>query len=165
MNLYPLFARIRVYDKVFFMNKIINIFLIIIIPFFIYPQESNLVPKSDNKKNLQVDLELFSEIESGIKEANVNQISKYFGQQTYFSLSNGINGYYSSNQAFYVLEDFFNLYRVTSFKIDHTKNDKNTAYATGVYNYDNKGKRSTAQVYISLKKIGNNWNITQLTIN
>ena len=165
MNLYPLFARIRVYDKVFIMNKIIYIFLIIIIPFFVYPQESNLVPKSDHKKNLQADLQIFSEIESGIKEGNVTRISKYFGQQTYFSLSNGINGYYSSNQAFYVLEDFFNLYRVTSFKIDHTKNDKNTSYATGVYNYDNKGKRSTSQVYISLKKIGNYWNITQLTIN
>ncbi len=52
-------------------------------------------------------------------------ISKYFGQQTYFSFSNGINGYYSNNQAFYVLEDFFKLYKVTSFKFDYIKTDKN----------------------------------------
>ena len=64
-----------------------------------------------------------------------------------------------------MLEDFFNLYKVTSFKFDYIKTDKNNSHATGKYNYDNKGQRSTAQVYISLKKIGSNWIITQFTIN
>jgi len=121
--------------------------------------------KSDSTKNPKVLELIFSEIESGIKEANVNLISKYFGQQTYFSFSNGINGYYSNNQAFYVLEDFFKLYKVTSFRFEHIKKNKNLSYATGKYNFDNRGQRSTAQVYISLKKIGHNWNITQFTIN
>lgn len=147
------------------MNKY---FYIIIYLFFFsvsYPQTSDTTKRTETKKQTQPEELIFKEIESGIKEAKVLKISKYFGQQTYFSFSTGINGYYSSNQAFYVLEDFFNLYKVTSFKFDYVKVDKTNSHATGTYNYDNKGQRSTAQVYISLKKIGNNWIITQFTIN
>lgn len=147
------------------MKKITYIFVIILFSTITFSQQFNDKASLRSDKNTQVDLQTFNDIELSIKEGNVAGISKYFGQQTYFSLSNGINGYYSSNQAFYVLEDFFKLYKVTSFKFDHIKNDKNSSYATGRYSYDNRGKRSVAQVYISLKKIGNNWNITQLTIN
>jgi len=147
------------------MNKNFYILIILLPLSVLFSQSSNLTEKTDTKKVVQQEELIFKEIESGIKNGNVERISKYFGQQTYFSFSNGVNGYYSSNQAFYVVGDFFKLYKVTSFKLDHIKSDKNNSYATGKYNYDNKGQRSTAQVYISLKKIGNNWIITQFTIN
>lgn len=143
-------------------------FYIIISLFFcliIFPQQNDLLPKKDKSLKNQNEAEIFHDLEDNIREGNIVGISKYFGQQTYFSLSNGISGYYSANQAYYVLEDFFKLYKVTSFKFDHIKTDKNSSYATGKYGYDNKGKRSVAQVYISVKKVGNNWNITQFTIN
>ena len=150
---------------IFYMNKNYYILIILLPLSVLFSQSSNLTGKTDTKKDAQQEELIFKEIESGIKDGNVERISKYFGQQTYFSFSNGVNGYYSSNQAFYVVEDFFKLYRVTSFKLDNIKSDKNHSYATGKYNYDNKGQRSTAQVYISLKKIGTNWIITQFTIN
>ena len=147
------------------MNKYFHILIIFLPLSVLFSQTSNFTRKTETKTSSQQEELIFKEIESGIKDANVAAISKYFGQQTYFSFSNGINGYYSSNQAYYVLEDFLKLYRVTSFKLDHIKSDNNHSYATGKYNYDNKGQRNTAQVYISLKKIGNNWIITQFTIN
>lgn len=147
------------------MNKYFYILLVLLSLSISFSQTSNLTRKNETKRDNQQEELIFKDIEAGIKDANVERISKYFGQQTYFSFSNGINGYYSSNQAFYVVEDFFNLYKVTSFKFDYVKVDKNNSHATGKYNYDNKGQRSTAQVYISIKKIGNNWIITQFTIN
>lgn len=147
------------------MNKV---FYIIILAFsfgFTYSQSSKFTNKTKLSVESNQQESIFKEIEAGIKEGDVERISRYFGSQTYFSFSNGINGYYSSNQAFYVLEDFFNIYKVTSFKFDYVKSDKFNSHATGKYNYDNKGQRSTAQVYISLKKIGTNWIITQFTIN
>jgi hypothetical protein len=147
------------------MKKITHIILILLFSSITFSQQND--PKSENKlkSQNQLETEVYGEIESGIREGTVSGVAKYFGSQTYFSFSNGINGYYSSNQAFYVLEDFFKLYKVTSFKFDHIKSDKTSSYATGKYGYDHRGKRGNAQVYISLKKIGNNWNITQLTIN
>ena len=148
-----------------YMKKLLYIIIFLLTVSNTFAQTSNLTRYKETKKVDQQEDLIFKEIESAIKNADVNKISKYFGQQTYFSFSNGINGYYSSNQAFYVVEDFFNLYKVTSFKFDYVKVDKTNSHATGTYNYDNKGQRSTAQVYISLKKIGNNWIITQFTIN
>lgn len=147
------------------MKVTIYIFISLFFYSIIFPQQNHLLNPKDKTVKYQIEAELFNELENNIKDGNIVGISKYFGQQTYFSLSNGISGYYSANQAYYVLEDFFKLYKVTSFKFDHIKTDKNSSYATGKYAYDNKGKRSIAQVYISVKKIGNNWNITQLTIN
>lgn len=147
------------------MNKIFYIIYFTFSLSLTFSQSSKFTNKTGEHIESNQQESIFNEIESGIKEGNVESISKYFGQRTYFSFSNGINGYYSSNQAFYVLEDFFRIYKVTSFKFEHVKNDKFNSYATGKYNYDNKGQRSTAQVYISIKKVGPNWIITQFTIN
>ena len=147
------------------MKIITYIIFIILITSVSYSQQTDPKTKQEVKNRSQIDSQIYEEIESSIREGNVSGIAKYFGSQTYFSFSNGINGYYSANQAYYVLEDFFKLYKVTSFRFDHIKNDKTSSYATGKYGYDHRGKRSSAQVYISLKKLGNNWNITQLTIN
>lgn len=147
------------------MNKIFYIIFFAFSLSFTFSQSSKFTNKTRENVESNQQESIFKEIESGIKEGNVESISKYFGQRTYFSFSNGINGYYSSNQAFYVLEDFFRIYKVTSFKFEHIKKDKLNSYATGKYNYDNKGQRSTAQVYISIKKVGPNWIITQFTIN
>ena len=147
------------------MKIITYIIFIILITSVSYSQQTDPKTKQEVKNRSQIDSQIYEEIESSIREGNVSSIAKYFGSQTYFSFSNGINGYYSANQAYYVLEDFFKLYKVTSFRFDHIKNDKTSSYATGKYGYDHRGKRSSAQVYISLKKLGNNWNITQLTIN
>ena len=83
----------------------------------------------------------------------------------YLSLSNGISGYYSSNQAYYVLQDFFKIYHVTDFRFNNIKDDEDNVYATGLYNFIFKEKRESAQVYVSIKLTGKEWKITQLTIN
>ncbi len=150
------------------MKTCFNILILLLFAVFIssiYPQQKNLIQKSDTNKQAVLDPVIFDEIEDAIKSGDVAKISRYLGPQTYFSLTNGINGYYSLNQAYYVLEDFFKLYRVTKFKLDNVRLGSSNPYATGTYHYDNRGRRSSAQVYISLTKTGNNWNISQLTIN
>lgn len=149
------------------MKKYLKISALLLVIFIssIYPQQKNLIQKTDVKKQVVVDSVMFDEIENAISAGDVSKISKYLGPQTYFSLTNGINGYYSTNQAYYVLEDFFKLYRVTKFKMNTIKTEISNPYATGTYFYDYRGRRGSAQVYISLTRSGNNWNISQLTIN
>jgi Domain of unknown function (DUF4783) len=121
--------------------------------------------KSESKEQDNVTLSVFNNIELGISSENVSEISGYLNTPTYLSLSNGISGYYSSNQAFYVLEDFFNIYKVTSFHFQNIQLHDNLPYATGVYKYYFRGKRDSANVYVSLKQVGDTWKITQITIN
>lgn len=130
----------------------------------ILPQQKNLIHKTDINKQA-ADSVVFDEIETAINSGDVSVLSRYLSSQTYFSLTNGINGYYSSNQAYYVLEDFFKVYRITKFKLNNVRTGISNPYATGTYYFDYRGRRSSAQVYISLTRSGSNWNISQLTIN
>ena len=127
-----------------------------------YPQNFNPTVKNNKQSESR---RIFSEIREGIANRDVESIARYFSSQTYLSLSNGISGYYSSNQAYYVLEDFFKIYRVTAFRFDNIHSDSNNPYATGEYQFEYRGKRDISQVYIALKKTGKNWKISQITIN
>lgn len=119
------------------------------------------IPSTKGPSNLIV----INEIEDAIKNTDVNKLSKYINSKTYLSLMSYINGYYSTNQAFYLLEDFFRIHKVYLFKFTHFNLDLNNSYATGVLHLENKGRRSKAQVYVSLKRIGENWIISHLSIN
>lgn len=144
---------------------ILSVLLISIFISVSFSQNNKSIKNLQNESESQLDSTIFKDIEQAIKKNEVERLTRYFGSQTYFSLTGGINGYYSSNQSFYVLEDFFKMYRVINFKFDNIKNEPSNPYATGIYFYEYRGKRNSAQVYLSLKKIGKNWNISQLTIN
>ena len=118
---------------------------------------------SDTKVKTQTII--FNNLESGILTNDVEKISKYFSPQPYISLINGVNGYYSSNQAYYILEDFFTTYKVVSFKISETKNEESVSYGKGDYYFEKKGKREVAHLYVTLSKSGSKWHITQISIN
>ena len=118
---------------------------------------------SDSKVNTQIII--FNDIESGILTNDVKKISKYLSPQPYISLINGVNGYYSSNQAYYILEDFFTIYKVVSFKLSEMKNDESVSYGKGDYYFEKKGKREVAHLYVTISKSGSKWHITQISIN
>jgi len=130
-----------------------------------YSQDYNINKKLNSQSKFHFENVIFQEIENGIIEGDVSKIARYFSPKPYLSFSNGVTGYYSSNQAYYILEDFFNIYKVISFKFDHKKNDSSVSYATGIYYYESGGKRDSAQVYVTLSKLGDNWFITQISIN
>lgn len=106
---------------------------------------------------------VFDNIQSGISAANVSRYSSYISEKSYFSLFNGVNGYFSVNQSLNLLKDFFNIYKPVSFKFDPLQGGKNP-FATGTLVYENKGKRETALVFISLTADGNGWYISQFSI-
>jgi hypothetical protein len=148
------------------MKKLTYILLFIISCAVIHiAQENKFLNKPDRTSQAVPAKIIFGELEEAISNGNVTAIARFFSSQTYFSLTNGSSGYYSSNQAFYILENFFNVYQVRSFRFNNIQANDNNPYATGVYTYDMRGKRDNAQVYVSLKLTGNSWKITQITIN
>lgn len=145
--------------------KILLLFFISFLSNELFGQEAKFFNRLDSSQRHAYTKNVFLEIESGISTGKVSTFSGLLKGQTYLSLSNGVNGYYSSNQTYYILEDFFNLYRVISFKMQNVKADDNVPYATGVYYYDFRGKKGSARVFISLSRSSNGWKISQLTIN
>ena len=148
-----------------------TLFLYIVIIFFVsgssylFSQHNNLQQNINNGNKIKIQKVIFNDIESGIVSNDVKKFSQYFSSQPYISLVNGVNGYYSSNQAYYILEDFFNSFKVVSFKMEETKSEGPVSYGKGDYYFEKKGRREVAHLYITLNKSGNKWYITQISIN
>jgi len=130
-----------------------------------FSQDNNLHHNLNSNTKIKAQTIIFYDIEAGINTNDVKKISKYFSPQPYISLINGVNGYYSSNQAYYILEDFIDTYKVVSFKIGETKLDQSISSAKGEYYFERKGKREVAHLYLTLSKSGSKWQITQISIN
>ena len=148
-----------------------TLFLCIVIIFFVsgqsclFAQHNNLQQNLNNGNKIKIQTVIFNDIESGIISNDVKKFSQHFSSQPYISLVNGVNGYYSSNQAYYIIEDFFNTFKIVSFKMEETKTEVSVSYGKGNYYYEKKGKRQIAHLYITLSKSGNKWYITQISIN
>ncbi len=139
--------------------------LLLIYSYVIFAQNEKLI--QNFKPGIKSDSNhiVMSEIEESIKNSDVIKLTKFINSKTYFSLMGNISGYYTTNQAFYLLEDFFKIYKVQSFKFSQVNSFEDNPYATGTLYYENRGRRNKAQVYISLKRVGENWIISQMSIN
>jgi hypothetical protein len=143
----------------------------IIIVLIVFAGYSNFFPQVKNHKNnfekIEIDSpkNIFQKVEEGFNNGDVEKFAKYFYSQTYASLSNGVTGYYSPNQFFYIIQNYFNIYKPIGFRFIVLNDSTENPYASGFYKYEAKGIRGNAQVFISLKIIGNDWKISQITIN
>ncbi len=117
-----------------------------------------------NKQNERAG-EIINQIKTAISKNDIESLSAHLSAQTYLNLPNGISGYYSSNQAYFVLEDFLKTYRMISFGFNEINTSGNNPFATGNYDYEFKGKRGSAHIYLQLRNSGKSWTITQITIN
>jgi hypothetical protein len=116
-----------------------------------------------DQRNTQIIEKLFTQISEGISRGEINLFAEYFSNQTYLSLSSGQNGYYSANQAFYIIQEYFKLHQPVQFRFT-AKNLQKLPYATGVFQYETGGRKRTAQVFISLMMQAKTWQISQFTI-
>lgn len=108
--------------------------------------------------------ELFTRVQEGLSTGAVDRFSEHMAPQVYINLTGGENGYFSGNQAHYVLAEYLRKRRLVNLKFSTIGETDSTPYATGSATLFVKGTRGIAQVYVSLTRSGEGWNITQLTI-
>ncbi len=108
---------------------------------------------------------IFTKFENGMNTGAVKEFSLFFDAETYISLENGVSSYFSQNQSYYVLKEFLSNYKPIRFKFIRISDSEDQPFAVGQFTYSLNGMRSTSQVFVSLKKNGTAWKISQITIN
>ena len=141
------------------MKIILKIFLLLI---FVLELNVNISAQVKSEDEPQL---IFNKIESGIKEFDVTKFSDYFQSETFVSFINEVSGSFSSNQLFFIVQDFINTYKPISFRITKISSGPQYSFATGFYDYSYEGIRGVAKFYISLKIESGNWRISQISIN
>lgn len=109
--------------------------------------------------------EIFTQFEDGIKTGAIKEFSGDLMSETYISLENGVSSYFSANQSFYILKDYFQNFKPITFKFINTNVSNKNPFAIGQYVYSKNGIRGESQVFIALKLEGENWKISQIIIN
>ena len=107
----------------------------------------------------------FVNIGNGFNYTNVYEITPYFGTEVYLSILTDEKGYYSPDQAKFILDNFFNNNTVNSFKWRNSNRSENYAFATGKYKYNKNGFIDTHDISVSLKYVNDVWIIDQILIN
>jgi hypothetical protein len=125
---------------------------------------SNDAKAQDNLSGLKDFRIVFEEIQHGFESGNVAAFSTHFASQVQVALKGAESGYHSSNQAYYMLENFFKNRKVLSFEFIEVGEAETTPFATGSLVFSSKGTRESAQVYVALMKSAEAWLISEITI-
>ena len=107
----------------------------------------------------------FKDISSGFNTLNVNKINAYFGSEVYLNVISNDKGYYSPNQAEFILTDFMDYFKVVSFKYKHSYFKNTFAFALGKYIYDRGSGKRELNASVSLKYKDEKWIIDQISLN
>ncbi len=107
---------------------------------------------------------LFGLIEKGIVNASLSSASVSFAQQVFVNMSGGESGYFSANQTVSILQRYLSSRRSLSFEFSRFNDSGPTPYATGRLTCISRGRRESAQIYVSLRHQDSRWVITQFNI-
>ena len=131
----------------------------------LHPQQlqQSLVPKRSTVQRPAYQ-SVIDDVERGIGSGSVADFSAHFPSQVSISLRDEGDGTYSSNQAYYLLDQFFRLRRFTGCKLTTVGESGGVPFATGSASFTLKGGRETAQVYLSLARSGDRWVVSQINI-
>ncbi len=136
------------------MKHIINISLILLTLFVL-----ELKSQEDEKEYYR---EIFKAIEAGIDAGNVDTFAGYFAQQVYVSIRGGESGYFSSNQAYYIIKNFLTARKPLGFSFSTYGVADGIPFATGRALFRIKGNRENVQVYAALSKLNGKWVIDKI---
>lgn len=137
---------------------------------FIAPNKTLMsVPPQENEKGAHSHSQAEAsgtliKLEDAINTANIGTISSFLSSKVYVSLFTGENGYFSSNQTYFILKKFFEEYRVLSFAYNSMSATSTNPYGVGQYQFLQRGIRNSAQLYISLQQNENGWRLNHITV-
>jgi len=107
---------------------------------------------------------IFGEIQAGLRSGDVTAFSRFLAKQVYLNLYDIESGFFSDNQALYILKDYFKSRRILSFRFSTISEVEGTPFATGGGTYLHRGNPEILQVYVAMKKSGDRWVITQFSV-
>lgn len=107
---------------------------------------------------------IFAAVEKGIDEGDVDAFSSYFGNRVYMNLPSGESGYFSANQAYYILKNYIGNRKPLGFSFTTLGEADQIPYATGRAAFRFKGNKEFTQVYVALVKANGKWIIDKINL-
>ncbi len=107
---------------------------------------------------------LFDRVQRSMTSGSVDGMSADLAPFVDVNIVGEEPGRYSANQAASILGRFYLARKPIAFSFTSIVDTLSLPYATGPISSIRRGNRETAQVYVSLRRIGSRWRIAQLNI-
>jgi hypothetical protein len=128
-------------------------------------RESTIIREFQSRASGQTEArKLFDIIEHGIVSSTFAPVATHFAQQVFVNMSGGESGYFSANQTVSILQQYLSSRTSLSFEFSKFSDTGSTPYATGRLTFNSRGRRESAQVYVSLRFQDSRWVINQFNI-
>lgn len=108
--------------------------------------------------------DVFRSVQQSIAKGDFDELTRHFGRHIYLNIRSIESGYYSANQAQFVVQNFFTVHKPISFSFTTYGESGGSPYATGRGSINVKGNREYIQVYVSLVKQKDRWVISQFNV-
>ena len=96
--------------------------------------------------------------------AAARQAAPVFAPEVQVNLRGGENGYFSSHQAYYLLDTYLRSRRLANLSFTTIGESDVNPYATGGANLLYRGNKDYVQVYVALSLTGGRWVISRINI-
>ncbi len=126
--------------------------------------------RTDSSHRLRFDSQVidvqehFMTLEKDLASGSMNSLVRMMGQQVYIEIAGGERGYFSSNQAVSLLQNYFMQRKPVAFAFSSVNQRAPSPYATGRYTFAHRGARETVQIYVALARQDHRWVITHVNI-
>ncbi len=104
-------------------------------------------------------------IEDAIQQRDVQLLARSFSSKVYITLFTGENGWYSAEQSYFILRNFFSTHTPLSLSLTPSGAASGTPYGVGTLLYMSRGRRSSAQIFVSLVRTDSgDFRLNQITV-
>jgi len=107
---------------------------------------------------------LFRKIEEGIAGGDIGRFSQDFARQAFVAVRGKESGYFSANQSFLIVRNFFASRKLSSFRLSKRESGGSMPFATGGGTFLSRGTMESFQVYVALTRLESRWVIAQFNV-
>jgi hypothetical protein len=107
---------------------------------------------------------IFHDVENALSSNDVDLLTQHIFKQVKLTLRDAENGYFSENQAIYIIKNYFTTHKVINFKFTLSRISAEPPFATGGGYWNMKGKQEKFQVYITVTERDKRWVLAQFII-
>ncbi len=107
---------------------------------------------------------VFEAVRQGLEKGTIESFAGLLAPQVQINLRGGESGYYSSHQAFYLLESYLRTRQLVNLRFSTVGESDTSPFATGGAEISIKGSREYVQVYVALSRAGDHWVISRLNV-
>ncbi len=129
--------------------------------FLLITVNHSIVQAQDNPDALKTIIR----IEDAFNNGNVEQLSEYIDNKTYFSFTSDLTGYFSYSQIYNLIKDYFEAYKAIKFSFASKSINADSPFGWGEYIYLKNGLRGSHKIFISLQSSDSKFYISQISIN